>query len=64
MARTGIAHAKATVPFQLIEMARDLKEYEGKPRKFILQVLRVDYGHDLSLNTLDDWLYYRTRVNG
>ena len=63
MARSGILHDKAVVPFQLIELARDLKEHHGSSRSAILNLLRLELGFDLSMNTLDDWLYYRTRVN-
>lgn len=64
MAESGINHPKASVPFQLVEMARDLKEHECRSRNSILLILRVNYGVDITINTLDDWLYYRTRVCG
>ena len=64
MARPGIDHHKAAVSFQIIELARDLKEHEKESRKSILNILFNRYAIRVSMNTLDDWLYYRTRVYG
>ena len=64
MAKTGIEHIKATVDFKIIEQARDLKEFKNTPRKTIQAILAQEYGISISIYTLDDWLYYRTRVYG
>ena len=64
MARPGIEHAKATIPFELVEQARDFREHEGLTRRAIKELLWIKHGLQVSMNTLDDWLYYRTRVYG
>lgn len=52
----GIRHGKATAPFDLIERIRDDYEYCGmKPKE-----LSLKYG--ISLNTIRDWVYWRTRL--
>lgn len=62
MQRSGIDHAKATVPFHLVELARDMKEHDGKNTTQIIAAFSKDHGITLSLNTLNDWLYFRTRL--
>ena len=63
-APTGITHGKASVSFQIVELARDLREHESMSSKLILRELRERYTLDISIDTLHDWLYYRTRVYG
>jgi hypothetical protein len=52
----GIRHGKAVVEFSEIEMIRDLHEYHGVTPK----MLAYKFGY--SLNTIRDWVYYRTRI--
>lgn len=53
----GLAHGKAKVPFDEIKMMRELYEqHEVKPHE-------IAQKFEVSLNTLWDWLLYRTRVN-
>lgn len=53
----GLAHGKAKVPHDEIKMMRELYEKHGLRPHEIAQKFEV------SLNTLWDWLLYRTRVN-
>jgi hypothetical protein len=50
----GIAHGKATVPFETVEAVRTAHENGDKPA-----VLAKRYG--LSVNTINDWVHFRTR---
>lgn len=56
-APTGLRHGKATVPHREIEQMRDMYENHGMAPHVIAEKFEV------SLNTLWDWLLYRTRIN-
>lgn len=56
-APTGLRHGKATVPHRDIEQMRDLYEHHGMLPHVIAEKFEV------SLNTLWDWLLYRTRID-
>jgi len=57
----GIRHGRATVTFEYVELARDLYEYEGHAPTEIKTFLLEACGLAISINTLNDWLYFRTR---
>jgi hypothetical protein len=59
----GMAHCRATVPFSVVESARDLHE-SGLGLKTILRLVEQKAGRSVSINTLQDWIYYRTRIYG
>ena len=59
----GLDHGKATIPFSIVEEARDLHEAGKKPR-VIHDLIEAKIGHKISRNTLDSWLYFRTRIYG
>lgn len=59
----GMEHGRATVPFSMVEAARDLHDGGMKPKQ-ICKVIEQKMGRKLSLNTLSDWLYLKTRVYG
>jgi len=54
-------HHKAKVPFAIVEQARDAKEYDGLSRRAVQELLWMQHGIEVSLGTLDDWIYYRCR---
>jgi hypothetical protein len=59
--RSGIDHHNAEFDFELVERCRTMHEDGRTPTK-----IRHDLwaeGIDVSMNTLNDWLYYRTRIN-
>jgi orotate phosphoribosyltransferase-like protein len=53
----GIKHGKAIVEFEDIKLMRELYESHG------LQPHEIANKFEVSINTLWDWLLYRTRVN-
>lgn len=54
----GISHGKATVPFSEVEKARDLHEFQNLGYKKVAQITGYN------INTVIDWLKYRTRTHG
>ena len=54
-------HHKAKVEFSIVERARDMREYENMEIKEIVSKLQEE-GHYIPMDTLIDWLYYRTRA--
>jgi len=50
----GIRHAKAVAPFETVELARELHEGGMKPKQ-----IAKTLGYPL--DTVNDWIYYRTR---
>lgn len=59
----GIAHGRATIPFSVVEAARDWHENGLRPRH-IQSKIEEKFGHKVSINTLSAWLYYNTRIYG
>lgn len=59
----GIDHGRATVPFSVVEAARDWHEDGLKPLAIRDRIER-DLGHKVAMNTLYAWLYYNTRIYG
>lgn len=55
-------HHRAKFDFSVVRRARELREYWGYPTKKILKILEEE-GHSVPWNTLNGWLYYRTRVS-
>jgi hypothetical protein len=62
-AKFGKDHWRVTIPFYIVEKARELHE-NGMPRKEILRIVEDLARHPVSLNTMQDWLYYQTRIYG
>jgi len=54
----GIEHGKATVTFKEVERCRDLHEFENMGYKAVAQ--KTGY----NINTVKDWLKYKTRTHG
>lgn len=52
----GLKNGKAKVPFSVVEEIRDKYEY----RNYTVRRLAAEYGQ--SINTINDWVYYRTRT--
>jgi len=59
----GIEHGRATIPFSVVEAARDLYEAGIKPKQ-VHSIIEQKLGRKVSYNTLSDWLYYKTRIYG
>lgn len=51
------------VAFELVQMARMLREQECKSRRSILRILKNNHGVNVDIDTLNDWLYLRTRLS-
>ena len=54
----GMAHGKVYAPFAHVEMARDMKEFDGKGYK------RIAKETGYSVSTIRDWTNYKTRTHG
>lgn len=52
----GIKHGKATVSFEFIEYCRELRKKKG------WTVSRISEHAGVPLDTVNDWIYYRTRA--
>jgi len=59
----GMEHGRAVIPFSVVESARDLHESGVKPKQ-IQGILEEKLGQRISINTLNSWLYYQTRIYG
>jgi len=59
----GLDGGRAKIPFEIVECARDLYESSIKPR-MIHRIIEQKVGHEVSIHTLNDWLYFKTRVYG
>ena len=59
----GLRHRKATVTIEVIDACRDMHDDGKSPTNDILPWLSEN-GYEVSINTLNDWLYYRTRCYG
>lgn len=62
MAAKGIDNPMATVPFEVIEWARKVRQWGGYTAAEMCQHLR-DKGYDVKINTLMAWLKYKSRLN-
>jgi DNA-binding transcriptional regulator YiaG len=52
----GLRHGKATVPFEDIKLIRELYEHHGvRPKE-------LAHKFDVSINTIWDWVQYKTRA--
>jgi hypothetical protein len=53
----GIRHGKAEHDFHVVQFVRSLREQDGLKVRHIRQLVPC-----VRLDTLRDWLYYRTRI--
>ena len=58
---TGADHNH--IAFELVKLARDLRDHECKSRRSIIRILKVNHGVVVDVVTLDDWLCLRTRLS-
>ena len=52
----GIKHGMAKQPFEVVQKARELRQRNGWSVRRISEYLGVKY------HTVEDWIYFRTRV--
>ncbi len=53
----GVAGGRAKHRFEIVEWVRDLKEHEGLTELQVFELISC-----IARDTLNDWLYYRTRT--
>ena len=55
-------HHRAKAEFEVVERARNLKEFDNMKLEDIRDLLQKE-GHFIPKDTLIDWLFFRTRTN-